>query len=117
MKPTNLKEFVAKSILVRMYEQNEQIAELEEIVRKYTCYVCKTHWNDLDDYGCQCGLRFCKSHDASWDFNHDGYRICIGCMPECSIVCSVCNDPYMKTCGENGICPSCDKKQLHTIKN
>jgi len=97
MKPTNIGEFIIKSILVRSQQESEElqtlkteIAALKTIIQKNSCADCREFGN-ADSFG----------HDQC-DYCKDKY--CYGCAPE--FVTTDIAIPYLET---TLICPKCLK--------
>lgn len=110
-KATNIKEFFIRSAVVRAHARDVKLAELEAIVWANTCWVCKTHDNDLYDE-CHCGRAYCRDHDLCTYYNYDSAKeevACIGCKPDKKRSCNVCKAVWHAGFGE--VCPPCSNNK------
>lgn len=82
MRPANITEWLAKSVIMRMKYRDHELKRLQEFRKSHTCIECEYVFGDDEERGkcTKCGDVFCKDcrfhTDINWDDDTD---TCSGC--------------------------------------
>jgi len=112
MKPTSFKEYLAKSIIIRLYVHDDELhklrqenKELRSELKRAFCYICDDGVSPSECATCN----HCDNTMCSFELHHDVVWSCDG-----SFVCEDCINNYCSQCNKETTdlyqCQICDEK-------
>lgn len=93
-KPTNLAEFLLRSIVVRAKNRDTELQNIKEIKEKFKQIMCSRCESSSNSNCDKCGAGYCSNHLHCYncDYGDSGDNdYCMNCAPEACKKCSNCN--------------------------
>lgn len=104
-KPSNLKEFLAQSVIIRNHARDERLNYLESVHKANFCAMCNS--NVYHTFRkCACGRVYCRDHYTSvfctFDYGGATPQYCCKCHPDLIQICETCKKHVVQyhTCKE-----------------
>lgn len=103
IKPKNIAEFIARSVIVRQHTRDEELHALKQFKLNHTCSECDYVFGDNHPVEkCIICENICCKHCSDWDGGDD--FMCSNCIV---VPCSKCNIPISRDDRDNINCKGC----------